>query len=64
MTRTVVVTGGAGAIGSAIMERFATDGDTVVGLDARTAPDVVACDITDEYSVEAVLPRCGANTGP
>jgi NAD(P)-dependent dehydrogenase (short-subunit alcohol dehydrogenase family) len=64
MTRTVLVTGGAGAIGSAVMERFATGGDTVVGLDARTAPDVVACDITDEYSVEAVFAQVQSQHGP
>ena len=33
MSRVVVVTGAAGAIGSAVCERFAAAGDTVVGLD-------------------------------
>ena len=34
MSRVVVVTGAAGTIGSALRERFAADGDTVVGLDS------------------------------
>lgn len=54
MSRVVVVTGAAGAIGSALRERFAADGDTVVGLDSAYTPDgseMLACDVADEEAV-------------
>ena len=60
MSRVVVVTGAAGAIGSAVMERFAAEGDTVVGLDsapgaASGAGEVLACDVADDEAVEAAF---------
>ncbi|MEO6125517.1 MAG: SDR family oxidoreductase [Ilumatobacteraceae bacterium] len=53
-TRIVVVTGARGGIGSAIVERFTRDGDTVIGLDLLDGFDVTddsACrDAVDEIA--------------
>ena len=62
MTRTVVVTGAAGGIGSALVNRFAAAGDRVVAL-GRSADSLtrlpqaepVVCDVTDERSVSAAF---------
>ncbi len=62
-----IVTGAAGALGSAVVERFATDGSTVCGIDvespdtAETEPDpgdvghFYQADLTDEADVERVI---------
>lgn len=62
MNETVVITGDAGAIGSATVEVFIEAGKTVLGLDVeeRTShgPDryhTRLCDVTDESSLEAAL---------
>ena len=63
MSRVAVVTGAAGAIGSAVCMRLSAGGDTVVGLDAvdpvdsaaTGAVEVIACDIADTESVAAAF---------
>jgi NAD(P)-dependent dehydrogenase (short-subunit alcohol dehydrogenase family) len=62
VTRTVVVTGAAGGIGTALVNRFAAAGDRVVALGrnadslARLAQaEPVVCDVTDERSVSAAF---------
>lgn len=60
MSRVVVVTGAAGAIGSALVDRFAAGGDTVVGLDSTPGPaggagPTRACDVADEEAVAAAF---------
>ena len=67
MTRTVVVTGAAGGIGTALVKRFAAAGDRVVALGrnadslARLAQaEPVVCDVTDERSVGAAFADIGA----
>ena len=62
--RSVVVTGGAGAIGAAVMERFRAEGDAVLGLDLRTADDIVACDVADEHSVAAAFTEVRSRQSP
>jgi NAD(P)-dependent dehydrogenase (short-subunit alcohol dehydrogenase family) len=65
--RVVVVTGGAGAIGTAIRRAFAAAGDRPVGLDVRPADDdagaTLACDVTDEASVAAAFTHVRATAG-
>jgi NAD(P)-dependent dehydrogenase (short-subunit alcohol dehydrogenase family) len=67
VTRTVVVTGAAGGIGTALVNRFAASGDRVVALGrnadslARLAQaEPVVCDVTDERSVSAAFADIGA----
>jgi NAD(P)-dependent dehydrogenase (short-subunit alcohol dehydrogenase family) len=54
-SRTVVVTGAAGAIGAAVTRRFAEAGARVIGLDVRPGEGITGCDITDEASVGRAL---------
>lgn len=67
MARVVVVTGGAGAIGTAVRRAFGAAGDLAIGLDLRAgtdeAGDVVACDVTDEASVAAAFAAIRAAHG-
>ncbi len=64
MSRVAVVTGAAGAIGSAVCERLSATGDTVIGLDAvadaiavaaMSVVEAIACDIADDESVAAAF---------
>ncbi len=63
MTRVVVVTGAAGAIGTAVRDRFAADGDIVVGLDLKASDGVTACDVSDAEAVAGALARIRAEHG-
>ncbi len=64
MSRSVVVTGGAGAIGVAVVDRFRALGDAVLGLDLREQAGVVACDVADEGSVAAAFAEVRERQGP
>ncbi len=60
MSRVAVVTGAAGAIGTAVCKHLSAGGDTVVGIDTtagdeHAAAEILSCDITDEASVAAVF---------
>ena len=63
MSRVAVVTGAAGAIGSAVCRRLGAAGDRVVGLDtadpaasaARTVAEALVCDIADPAAVTATF---------
>jgi 2-keto-3-deoxy-L-fuconate dehydrogenase len=59
--RVVLVTGAAGGIGTAIVERFRRDNETVIGLDL--AGSDVAVDLTDpasiEHAVSAIMSQHG-----
>jgi len=62
--RSVVVTGGAGAIGGAVVEAFRAAGDRVVALDRRSGPGVIECDVTDGTAVVRAISRVRAAQGP
>jgi 3-oxoacyl-[acyl-carrier protein] reductase len=64
MTRSVVVTGGAGAIGAAVMRRFEADGDRALALDVTAGPGVVACDVSDEREVRRAIAEVRERQGP
>jgi NAD(P)-dependent dehydrogenase (short-subunit alcohol dehydrogenase family) len=61
-----VVTGAAGGIGSATVQRFQDEGATVVGVDLRDdSPGdlALACDVTDEQQVSELYARVRAEFG-
>jgi NAD(P)-dependent dehydrogenase (short-subunit alcohol dehydrogenase family) len=53
--RTALVTGAAGAIGSAVACRFTAAGARVIGLDLQAARNIISCDIADEASVNKAV---------
>ena len=53
--RIAVVSGAAGAIGSAVCARLASDGDLVVGLDLIAGHGITVCDVSDENEVEGAF---------
>jgi NAD(P)-dependent dehydrogenase (short-subunit alcohol dehydrogenase family) len=59
-----VVTGGAGAIGAAVMRRFAAEGDRALGLDVQAGPGVVVCDVSDEDDVHRAMAEVRERHGP
>ena len=61
--RRVLVTGAAGAIGTAVTATLADAGAEVVGFDTRPGPGVVTCDVTDERSLVGAVQTAAAE-GP
>jgi NAD(P)-dependent dehydrogenase (short-subunit alcohol dehydrogenase family) len=61
--RSVVVTGGAGAIGAATVERFRAGGDRALALDLRGGPDVLTCDVANERDVKAAMAEARRRQG-
>lgn len=77
--KTVIVTGGAGGIGSSACRRFATEGAKVAVFDLngdgaeKVAADIVraggratafSCDITDRGAIEAAVSKAERDVGP
>jgi NAD(P)-dependent dehydrogenase (short-subunit alcohol dehydrogenase family) len=60
----VVVTGGAGAIGGAVVERFRAVGDLPVTVDLVETPGAVRCDVSDEADVARAVAEVHARHGP
>jgi NAD(P)-dependent dehydrogenase (short-subunit alcohol dehydrogenase family) len=58
--RTALVTGAAGAIGTAVACRFAAAGARVIGLDVQAGRNIISCDITDEASVDKAVASVSA----
>jgi NAD(P)-dependent dehydrogenase (short-subunit alcohol dehydrogenase family) len=63
-SRSIVVTGGAGDIGGAVVRRFRDGGDRVLALDRRPGPGVVVCDVADETAVTGAVAEVRARQGP
>jgi len=65
--RVVVITGGFGAIGSAIRKAFAALGDRSVGIDIRDANDewgpTLAADVTDESALASTFAKIRSEFG-
>jgi NAD(P)-dependent dehydrogenase (short-subunit alcohol dehydrogenase family) len=63
MKKRVIITGAASGIGAATAAELRRRGDDVVGLDLQPSEDTVACDVTDQESVNdavaAALERLG-----
>ena len=51
----MIITGAASGIGQATAETLRRRGDEVVGLDLRAGDDILACDVTDQSSVDAAV---------
>ncbi len=63
MTRSIVVTGGAGAIGAAVASRFEAAGDRVAVLDV-TGDGTISCDVSDEDQVARAFASARQRNGP
>jgi NAD(P)-dependent dehydrogenase (short-subunit alcohol dehydrogenase family) len=55
VSKRVIITGAASGIGAATAEALRARGAQVVGLDLNAAADLVACDVTDQDSVDAAV---------
>jgi len=64
MSRVVAVTGGAGAIGRAVVEAMTDDGSLAVALDLAEPGVGIRCDVTDETSVNTAFAQLAASHGP
>lgn len=55
MSKRVIITGAASGIGEATAKTLRERGAEVVGLDLKAGDDVIACDVTDQKSVDAAV---------
>ncbi len=55
MSQRVIITGAASGIGEATMKALRDRGAEVAGLDVNAADDLIACDVTDQQSVDAAV---------
>ena len=66
MTRTALITGATGGLGGAVVERFASEGWDVLGVDKRSAEDrenvrFVEADLFDSEEVERAVAQAGGD---
>jgi NAD(P)-dependent dehydrogenase (short-subunit alcohol dehydrogenase family) len=59
----VIVTGATKGIGQATAERLGRDGWTVAGVDIAQGPDILACDVTSDQQVRAVVAEIAGRHG-
>jgi NAD(P)-dependent dehydrogenase (short-subunit alcohol dehydrogenase family) len=57
--KTTVVTGAARGIGKAVADLFESRGSTVARLDLQAGESILACDVSDEASIEAAFSQLG-----
>lgn len=62
--RNVIVTGGSGGIGRAVVDRFNSQGDRAYGFDIVGGSEVIECDVTSETSVKTAFDYVQAEAGP
>jgi NAD(P)-dependent dehydrogenase (short-subunit alcohol dehydrogenase family) len=55
VSKRVIITGAAGGIGEATSETLRERGAQVVGLDLTGGDDLIACDVTDQASVDSAV---------
>lgn len=55
MSKRVIITGAASGIGAASAEALRQRGAEVVGLDLNAGEDLIACDVTDQGSVDTAI---------
>jgi NAD(P)-dependent dehydrogenase (short-subunit alcohol dehydrogenase family) len=55
VSKRVIITGAASGIGAATAEALRERGAEVVGLDLNAGEDLIACDVTDQSSVDAAV---------
>jgi NAD(P)-dependent dehydrogenase (short-subunit alcohol dehydrogenase family) len=55
MSKRVIITGAASGIGQATAKALRERGDQVVGLDLQAGEGILACDVTDQASVDAAV---------
>jgi NAD(P)-dependent dehydrogenase (short-subunit alcohol dehydrogenase family) len=61
--RTAIVTGASGAFGSATLRVLRYLGADAIGIDRTPGPGVMACDVTDDEQVRAVVTEATATLG-
>ena len=66
MARTALITGATGGLGGAVVERFAADGWSVLGVDKRVGDDrenvrFVEADLFDAEQVEHAVAQAGTS---
>ncbi|HEX6602682.1 MAG TPA: SDR family NAD(P)-dependent oxidoreductase [Solirubrobacterales bacterium] len=55
MSQRVIITGAASGIGEATMKTLQERGAQVAGLDLKATEELIACDVTDQQSVDAAV---------
>jgi NAD(P)-dependent dehydrogenase (short-subunit alcohol dehydrogenase family) len=59
----IVITGAKGGIGTAATAALRAQGARVIGLDLLAGEDVIACDVTDQASVDAAVAEAAERLG-
>jgi NAD(P)-dependent dehydrogenase (short-subunit alcohol dehydrogenase family) len=63
MGKRVIITGAASGIGAATAEALRERGAEVVGLDLEASHDLIACDVTDQASVDCAIAQATKRLG-